>query len=154
MKNIKLSNFEISNKSNFILIAGPCVIENENHSLMMTEQIAKICQKLKIHFIFKSSFDKANRSSINSNRGIDINQAEKLSKYIINQRIKKKISTNFEFIDILRNSGVNFRSKKIHFATQAFQALRIKSNSELHNLEIFQKKQRFQFLFGMSGCQQ
>ena len=70
----------------------------------------------------------------------DINQAEKLSKYIINQRIKKKISTNFEFIDILRNSGVNFRSKKIHFATQAFQALRIESNSELDNLEMFLKK--------------
>ena len=70
----------------------------------------------------------------------DINQAEKLSKYIINQRIKKKISKNFEFIDILRNSGVNFRSKKIHFATQAFQALRIESNRELENLMIFLKK--------------
>ena len=45
MKNIKLANFEISNKNNFILIAGPCVIENESHSLMMAEKIAKICQK-------------------------------------------------------------------------------------------------------------
>ena len=70
----------------------------------------------------------------------EINQAEKLAKYIIKQRSLKKINTNFDFINILRNSGVNFRSKKIHFATQAFQALRIESNSELENLMIFLKK--------------
>ena len=70
----------------------------------------------------------------------EINQAEKLAKYIIEKRSLKKIKTNFEFIDLLRDSGVNFRSKKIHFATQAFQALRIESNSELENLEIFLKK--------------
>lgn len=69
-----------------------------------------------------------------------INQAEKLAKYIINQRSSKKITTNFEFIEVLRDSGVNFRSKKIHFATQAFQALRIETNNELNNLEIFLKK--------------
>ena len=40
----------------------------------------------------------------------------------------------------MRDSGVNFRSKKIHFATQAFQALRIESNNELENLIIFLKK--------------
>ncbi len=76
MKNIKIANFEISNNDNFILIAGPCVIESESHSLMMAEKIATICQKLNINFVFKSSFDKANRSSINSKRGLDIKQAE------------------------------------------------------------------------------
>ena len=70
----------------------------------------------------------------------EINQAEKLAKYIIKQRSLKKINTNFEFIKVLRDSGVNFRSKKIHFATQAFQALRIESNNELENLIIFLKK--------------
>ena len=70
----------------------------------------------------------------------EINQAEKLAKYIIKQRSLKKINTNFDFINVLRNSGVNFRSKKIHFATQAFQALRIESNRELENLTIFLKK--------------
>ncbi len=40
----------------------------------------------------------------------------------------------------MRNSGVNFKSKKIHFATQAFQALRIETNNELENLLIFLKK--------------
>ena len=70
----------------------------------------------------------------------EINQARRLSKYIIQQRSIKKIKTNFEFIEILRNSGINFRSKKIHFATQAFQALRIETNNELENLLIFLKK--------------
>ncbi len=70
----------------------------------------------------------------------EINQAEKLAKYIIKQRSLKKINTNFDLINVLRDSGVNFRSKKIHFATQAFQALRIESNSELENLIIFLKK--------------
>ena len=70
----------------------------------------------------------------------EINQAEKLSEYIIKQRSLKKINTNFELIHVLRDSGVDFRSKKIHFATQAFQALRIESNNELENLEIFLEK--------------
>ena len=78
MNNIKLANFEISNNNQFILIAGPCVIESEKHSLKMAEKISKICQKNNINFVFKSSFDKANRSSINSNRGISINEAEKI----------------------------------------------------------------------------
>ena len=70
----------------------------------------------------------------------EIIQAEKLAKYIISERSKKKINTNYELIEILRNSGVNFRSKKIHFATQAFQALRIESNNELENLKKFLEK--------------
>ena len=78
MKNIKLGNFEISNNNQFILIAGPCVIESEKHSLMMAEKIAKISQKQNINFVFKSSFDKANRSSINSSRGVSIHEADKI----------------------------------------------------------------------------
>ncbi len=70
----------------------------------------------------------------------EIHQAEKLANYIVNQRSLKKIRTNFELIEVLRDSEVNFRSKKIHFATQAFQALRIEVNKELENLIIFLKK--------------
>ena len=78
MNKIKLKNFEISNNNQFILIAGPCVIESEKHSLMMAEKISEICYKMNINFVFKSSFDKANRSSINSNRGINLDEAEKI----------------------------------------------------------------------------
>jgi 2-dehydro-3-deoxyphosphooctonate aldolase (KDO 8-P synthase) len=51
------------------LIAGPCVIESEDFTLKMAEAIYKVCDRLQIQFIFKSSFDKANRTSINSFRG-------------------------------------------------------------------------------------
>ena len=51
------------------LIAGPCVIESEDFTLKMADQIHQICDRLGIPLIFKSSFDKANRTSINSFRG-------------------------------------------------------------------------------------
>tara|TARA_Y100001970_G_scaffold281237_1_gene391592 strand:+ start:2114 stop:2938 length:825 start_codon:yes stop_codon:yes gene_type:complete len=75
MKKINLHNFIISNSEPFCLICGPCVIENRDHTLMMAELINKICQELKINFIFKSSFDKANRSSINSERGVGLEKS-------------------------------------------------------------------------------
>ena len=82
MKIINLADFQISNNNQLILIAGPCVIESEQHSLMMAEKITNICQKLKVKFIYKSSFDKANRSSINSKRGLSISEADKIFEKI------------------------------------------------------------------------
>ena len=52
-----------------VLIGGPCVIESEEHSLSLAGQIQKICRKNNVPCIFKSSFDKANRSSLSSFRG-------------------------------------------------------------------------------------
>jgi len=82
MKTINLADFQISNNNQLILIVGPCVIESEQHSLMMAEKITNICQKLKVKLIYKSSFDKANRSSINSKRGISISEADKIFEKI------------------------------------------------------------------------
>lgn len=59
----------IGRGSPLALIAGPCVIESSEHTFMLAEEIKKICGKLKIPFIFKASFDKANRSSIAGFRG-------------------------------------------------------------------------------------
>ena len=70
----------------------------------------------------------------------EIKQSLKLAKFIVRTRHNKSINTNFDLIEVLRGSGVNFRSKKIHFATQAFQALRIECNKELENLNIFLEK--------------
>ena len=70
----------------------------------------------------------------------EITHSKKLSEFIIKARSKKTIETNFELIEVIRNSGINFRSKKIHFATQAFQALRIEANKEINNLNKFLKK--------------
>ena len=84
MININLKNFSISNDKPFVLIAGPCVIENENHSLMIAEELVKICDSIGINLIFKSSFDKANRSSINSDRGVKLDEALKIFEKIKN----------------------------------------------------------------------
>ena len=66
---LNISDLRISNNLPFTLIAGPCVIESKNHALEMAKKLASITNKLGIQFIYKSSFDKANRTSINSKRG-------------------------------------------------------------------------------------
>ena len=60
---------KIGGNNPLFLIGGPCVIESEDHALRMAEEIRKSCDRLGIAFIFKASFDKANRSSIDSYRG-------------------------------------------------------------------------------------
>jgi len=73
-REIKIKNIKIGGNSPFILIAGPCVIENEKHALGHAKAIKKICEKVRIPFIFKSSYDKANRSSLSSYRGPGIDE--------------------------------------------------------------------------------
>ena len=64
----KVKDVEIGGAKLF-LIAGPCVIESEDHALRMAEAIAGVCRAMKIPYIFKASYDKANRTSIKSFRG-------------------------------------------------------------------------------------
>ena len=66
---LNISDLRISNNLPFTLIAGPCVVESKNHALEMAKKLTSITNKLGIQFIYKSSFDKANRTSINSKRG-------------------------------------------------------------------------------------
>ena len=66
---MKLCGFEVGLNKPFFLIAGPCVIENESMTMSVAEQLKKTTSSLGINFIFKSSFDKANRSSNNTFRG-------------------------------------------------------------------------------------
>jgi len=72
MRQITTRNLKIANNLPFVLIAGPCQTENRDHSMMMAENIKKITDKLGIGFIYKSSFDKANRSSADSQRGLGL----------------------------------------------------------------------------------
>ena len=66
---VKVKDLVISNNKSFTLIAGPCVIESKEHALKTAEEISKICNSLNLQFIYKSSFDKANRTSLKSLRG-------------------------------------------------------------------------------------
>ena len=77
MKNhkIKCLNFEIANDKPFTLIAGPCQLENEEHALKISSELKKITSDLGINLIYKTSFDKANRTSIKGKRGIGLEKS-------------------------------------------------------------------------------
>lgn len=84
MKTIKIEKFniEISNNKDLILIAGPCVLENEEISIYIAKKCKELCKKYKIGYIFKGSFDKANRTSVDSFRGVGINEGKKILEKI------------------------------------------------------------------------
>ena len=68
-KIINCNGIKISNKNSLILIAGPCQLESEQHSMDMAGRIKEITDKYNIGFIYKTSFDKANRTSLKGTRG-------------------------------------------------------------------------------------
>ncbi len=74
MSTIELCGFEAGLDRPFFLIAGPCVVESEQLALDSAGQLKEICERLQINFIYKSSFDKANRSSHASYRGPGIEE--------------------------------------------------------------------------------
>ena len=84
---INICGFEVGNRSPFFLIAGPCVIESESLVLQCAADLKEICSKLDIPFIFKSSFDKANRSSIDGFRGLGLEKG---------LRILERVGTELE----------------------------------------------------------
>jgi 2-dehydro-3-deoxyphosphooctonate aldolase (KDO 8-P synthase) len=83
---VKLCHFNVDLTTPLFLIAGPCVIESEGLILETAGMLKEITQKLGISFIFKSSFDKANRSSLNSFRGLGIQEGLRIL-----ERVKKDI---------------------------------------------------------------
>jgi len=74
MSNIKVNcgKIEISNKNKICLISGPCQLESEQHALDMVGKIKEITSKFNLEFIYKTSFDKANRTSLKGKRGIGL----------------------------------------------------------------------------------
>ena len=77
MKNITVNceNIEISNNNKICLIAGPCQLETEQHAMDMAGKIKEIAKKFNIGFIYKTSFDKANRTSLKSKRGAGLDKS-------------------------------------------------------------------------------
>ena len=77
MKNIKVNceNIEISNNNKICIIAGPCQLETEQHAMDMAGKIKEITSKFNMGFIYKTSFDKANRTSIKGKRGAGLEQS-------------------------------------------------------------------------------
>tara|TARA_B100002019_G_scaffold264967_1_gene254145 strand:+ start:306 stop:1127 length:822 start_codon:yes stop_codon:yes gene_type:complete len=77
MKNykIKCSNFEIANNKPFTLIAGPCQLESEQHAIKISSELKDMTSELGINFIYKTSFDKANRTSLKGKRGLGLDKS-------------------------------------------------------------------------------
>jgi 2-dehydro-3-deoxyphosphooctonate aldolase (KDO 8-P synthase) len=74
MKSFNINKIVASNENKFFLIAGPCQIESETHAQQTAGIIKEICDQLDVDLIYKSSFDKANRSSIETKRGVGIDR--------------------------------------------------------------------------------
>ncbi|MFP4081718.1 MAG: 3-deoxy-8-phosphooctulonate synthase [Candidatus Aminicenantes bacterium] len=81
-REISINNIKIGGANPFFLIAGPCVIESREHALLLAQEIKKICEQLQISFIFKASYDKANRSSIQSYRGPGLEKGLEILNHI------------------------------------------------------------------------
>lgn len=79
---IKLKENFIIGDSKLTLLAGPCAIESEEMSLEVAKKLKDICDSLDINYIFKSSFDKANRSSINSPRGVGLEEGLRILRKV------------------------------------------------------------------------
>ena len=77
MKNIKVNcgNIEISNNNKICIIAGPCQLETEQHAMDMAGKIKEITSKFNMGFIYKTSFDKANRTSLKGQRGAGLEES-------------------------------------------------------------------------------
>jgi 2-dehydro-3-deoxyphosphooctonate aldolase (KDO 8-P synthase) len=86
---VKVGKIKIGHKQDLVLFAGPCVIESEKKALYHAEELLRISKQLKMPFIYKTSYDKANRTSINSFRGPGL-----LKGISILKSIKNKLGLN------------------------------------------------------------
>ena len=78
----RLNGVSFAPADSFFLIAGPCVIESEAHAVKMAEEISAVARKLEIPYIFKASYDKANRTSLHSFRGPGLEEGLRVLKRI------------------------------------------------------------------------
>ena len=72
---VKCSNFEIANNRPFTLIAGPCQLESQDHAIKISTKLKEITSELGINLIYKTSFDKANRTSLKGKRGLGLDKS-------------------------------------------------------------------------------
>lgn len=87
MQEVEIGNFAIGNGRPLALICGPCVIESEDQALFSAKFLKNLCTKLEIPLIYKSSYDKANRSSFSSYRGPGLEQG-----LLILEKVKKEFN--------------------------------------------------------------
>lgn len=126
---MKLGAFEAGPDQPFFLIAGPCVIESEHLALDTAAQLKDICQRLDIPFIYKSSFDKANRSSGGSYRGLGVDEGLRILAEVKRQvgvpvltdvHEDTDITAVAEVVDVLQTPA--FLCRQTNFITRVAEA--------------------------------
>jgi 2-dehydro-3-deoxyphosphooctonate aldolase (KDO 8-P synthase) len=100
------SRVRIGGTNPLFLIGGPCVIESEGHALGLAHSIKSVCEDLKIPFIFKASYDKANRSSIKSYRGPGLDNGLKILQRIKDELQIPVLSDVHETVQVSRAAEV------------------------------------------------
>ena len=109
--NVKLGSGTFGNNLKLSLIAGPCVLESHSHARKMVEKLLNINEKLNVNFIYKTSFDKANRTSLSGVRGLGLDESLKIFSELKNE-YKIKLLTDVhtedqcslvsEYVDIIQ----------------------------------------------------
>ena len=109
--NVKLGSGTFGNSLKLSLIAGPCVLESHSHARKMVEKLLNINEKLNVNFIYKTSFDKANRTSLSGVRGLGLDESLKIFSELKNE-YKIKLLTDVhtedqcslvsEYVDIIQ----------------------------------------------------
>ena len=138
---MKLCGFDVGLNHPFFLIAGPCVIENESMTLSVAEQLKETTSSLGINFIFKSSFDKANRSSNNTFRGHGIEEGlrilEKVKKefdlpVLTDVHTEDQVKTVADVVDVLQTPAFLCRQTDfIHAVAKSGKPVNIKKGQFL-----------------------
>jgi 2-dehydro-3-deoxyphosphooctonate aldolase (KDO 8-P synthase) len=138
---VKLCGFDVGLNHRFFLIAGPCVIENESMTMSVAEQLKETTSSLGINFIFKSSFDKANRSSNNTFRGHGIEEGlrilEKVKKefdlpVLTDVHTEDQVKSVAEVVDVLQTPAFLCRQTDfIHAVAKSGKPVNIKKGQFL-----------------------
>ena len=109
--NVKLGSGNFGNNLKLSLIAGPCVLESHSHARKMVEKLLNINEKLNVNFTYKTSFDKANRTSLSGVRGLGLDESLKIFSELKNEyKIKlltdvhteEQCSLVSEYVDIIQ----------------------------------------------------
>ncbi len=106
VRQIEVGGVKIGGNNPIVLMAGPCVIESEEHCLFMAEKLKILTERLGINFIFKASYDKANRSSVDSFRGPGLDDGLEILKKIKDKIGVPVISDVHCLIDIMSAKDV------------------------------------------------
>lgn len=104
MKNVQIGNFTCGNDQPLVIIAGPCQLETLDHALMIAEVMAKACADAGANYVFKASYDKANRTSLKGKRGAGIEEGLRMLE-TVRDRIGCPVLTDVHDPDQARTAG-------------------------------------------------